>query len=218
MSLIRATHGHGRGAALAELAGSIAELLSEMSAGVARTPDRDRDRRLAGPLACAWRTTSSTPGPSSTRRWPSFAWTSSAARRLRRSCRRCSPPSPTRWPSCVPSPARCSTTSSTGRRGCPPASPRCCRALRSPTGPRAEALQGDDPNVDAALDAVRQARRESLRSLRRVDETGSWVVSGAILTEVDRMVQQLEGDAPALDLHAATRRGRARGFSRRSRS
>ena len=83
---------------------------------------------------------------------------------------------------------------------------------------RAEALQGDDPNVDAALEAVRQARRESLRSLRRVDETGSWVVSGAILTEVDRMVQQLEGDAPALDLHAATRRGRARGFSRRSRS
>jgi len=63
---------------------------------------------------------------------------------------------------------------------------------------RAEALQGDDPNVDAALEAVRQARRESLRSLRRVDQTGSWVVSGAILTEVDRMVQQLEGDAPAL--------------------
>ena len=63
---------------------------------------------------------------------------------------------------------------------------------------QAEALQGDDPNVDAALDAVRQARGESLRSLRRVDETGAWVVSGAILTEVDRMVAELGGDAPAL--------------------
>ena len=37
---------------------------------------------------------------------------------------------------------------------------------------QAEALQGDVPSVDAALDAVRQARGESLRSLRRVDETG----------------------------------------------
>ena len=63
---------------------------------------------------------------------------------------------------------------------------------------QAEALQGDVPSVDAALDAVRQARGESLRSLRRVDETGAWVVSGAILTEVDRMVAQLGGDAPAL--------------------
>jgi hypothetical protein len=69
---------------------------------------------------------------------------------------------------------------------------------------RAQALQGDDPNVDAALEAVRQARRESLRSLRRVDQTGSWVVSGAILTEVDRMVQQLGGDAPALGIQPET--------------
>ena len=85
---------------------------------------------------------------------------------------------------------------------------------------RAAALQGDDPNVDAALEAVRQARRESLRSLRRVDQTGSWVVSGAILTEVDRMVQQLEGDAPALSVgptpssrrpHFSRRRGVPRG-------
>jgi hypothetical protein len=80
---------------------------------------------------------------------------------------------------------------------------------------RAEALQGDDPNVDAALDAVRQARRESLRSLRRVDETGSWVVSGAILTEVDRMVQQLEGDAPALGVQPKpSRRRRNKGSGR----
>jgi uncharacterized membrane protein YgaE (UPF0421/DUF939 family) len=73
---------------------------------------------------------------------------------------------------------------------------------------RAEALQGDDPNVDAALEAVRQARRESLRSLRRVDQTGSWVVSGAILTEVDRMVQQLGGDAPALAIAPETSKRR----------
>ncbi len=77
---------------------------------------------------------------------------------------------------------------------------------------RAAALQGDDPNVGAALDAVRQARRESLRSLRRVDETGSWVVSGAILTEVDRMVQQLGGDAPALEVPPAPSHRRPRRF------
>ena len=81
---------------------------------------------------------------------------------------------------------------------------------------RAEALQGDDPNVDAALDAVRQARRELLRSLRRVDETGSWVVSGSILTEVDRMVQQLGGDAPALAAQPAVPRRRFRLAHRRS--
>jgi len=75
---------------------------------------------------------------------------------------------------------------------------------------RADALQGDAPKLDAALDAVRQARRESLRTLRRVDETGSWVVSGAILTEVDRMVAQLEGEAPALALPPETARRRSR--------
>jgi len=63
---------------------------------------------------------------------------------------------------------------------------------------QAAALQGDGPKVDPALEAVRQARRESLRSLRRVDETGAWVVSGAILTDVDRMIQQLEGESPAV--------------------
>ncbi len=72
---------------------------------------------------------------------------------------------------------------------------------------QAEALKGDTPSVDAALDAVREARGESLRSLRRVDETGAWVVSGAILTEVDRMVSQLGGDAPALAVTRESRRG-----------
>jgi uncharacterized membrane protein YgaE (UPF0421/DUF939 family) len=82
---------------------------------------------------------------------------------------------------------------------------------------QAESLEGDSPSVDAALDAVRQARGESLRSLRRVDETGAWVVSGAILTEVDRMVRQLEGDAPALGVAseaAPARRRRSRGGRR----
>jgi uncharacterized membrane protein YgaE (UPF0421/DUF939 family) len=83
---------------------------------------------------------------------------------------------------------------------------------------QAESLEKDSPSVDAALDAVRQARDESLRSLRRVDETGAWVVSGAILTEVDRMVRQLEGDAPALGVTSETgsdrRRRRARGRRR----
>ena len=83
---------------------------------------------------------------------------------------------------------------------------------------QAEALQGDAPSVDAALDAVRQARGESLRSLRRVDETGAWVVSGAILTEVDRMVAQLGGDAPALAVPTdSSRTRRRRGRSRNGR-
>jgi len=73
---------------------------------------------------------------------------------------------------------------------------------------QAEVLEGHAPTVDATLEAVRQARRESLRSLRRVDETGSWVVSGAILTEVDRMVEQLGGDAPALDVPGKSSRRR----------
>jgi len=75
---------------------------------------------------------------------------------------------------------------------------------------RAEALEGGDPSVDAALESVRQARRESLRSLRRVDETGAWVLSGAILTDVDRMVEQLEGASPALEVPDEVPRRRAR--------
>lgn len=79
---------------------------------------------------------------------------------------------------------------------------------------RADALEGDGPNLDATLDAVREARRESLRSLRRVDETGAWVVSGAILTDVDRMVAQLEGDTPALAIRSGTSRRRSPGARR----
>jgi len=75
---------------------------------------------------------------------------------------------------------------------------------------RAEALEGGAPAVDAALEAIRQARRESLRSLRRVDETGAWVLSGAILTDVDRMVEQLEGASPALEVPNEAQRRRAR--------
>jgi uncharacterized membrane protein YgaE (UPF0421/DUF939 family) len=65
---------------------------------------------------------------------------------------------------------------------------------------QADALEGHDLSLSAALGAVRDARRESLRSLRRVDETGAWVASGAILTDVDRMISQLEGDSPALEV------------------
>ena len=71
--------------------------------------------------------------------------------------------------------------------------------------------------ADVALEAVRQARQESLRSLRRVDETGAWVVSGAILTDVDRMVRQLEGDTPALGGPSDAPRPRGRLASLRGR-
>jgi hypothetical protein len=75
---------------------------------------------------------------------------------------------------------------------------------------RAESLEGGGPSVDAALESVRQARRESLRSLRRVDETGAWVLSGAILTDIDRMVDQLEGASAALEVPDEIPRRRVR--------
>ena len=103
--------------------------------------------------------------------------------------------------------APCSTTASDGAPRLPASLAEVLSRTALAYRARAEALQGDDPNVDAALDAVRQARRESLRSLRRVDETGSWVVSGSILTEVDRMVQQLGGDAPALEVETPVGQG-----------
>ena len=73
---------------------------------------------------------------------------------------------------------------------------RTARAYRA----QAEALEGEAPKLDVALEAVREARRQSLKDLRRVDDTGAWVVSGAILTDVDRMISQLEGDSPALEV------------------
>ena len=82
---------------------------------------------------------------------------------------------------------------------------------------QADALERDGASVDVALEAVRQARQESLRSLRRVDETGAWVVSGAILTDVDRMVRQLEGDTPALGGPSDAPRPRGRLASLRGR-
>ncbi len=63
-------------------------------------------------------------------------------------------------------------------------------------------LEGGGPNLDIALEAVRKAGRDSLGWVRRADDTGIWLASGHILTDVERMVQQLEGSTPALDVPA----------------
>ena len=182
--------------ALAELAGSIAELLSEMSAGVARTPTATETDVWLAPRALEEELEHTRPlvdeAVAFLRVDPFGRKTASAELS-------------TRLPLSTHSVAQLRAIARTlfdhQIDGAPrlPASlaevlSRTAVAYRA----QAEALQGDTPSVDAALDAVRQARGESLRSLRRVDQTGAWVVSGAILTEVDRMVQQLGGDAPAL--------------------
>ena len=161
--------------------------------------DGDRDRTLARPVAGARR--GSAEGGAARRRGGGVP-----ADRSLRSPRQLvgAVPDPCDSPALgqrrsAGSPARSSITSS---RVVPPgfrqAWLRCWPAPPSPTGRQADALDRDGTSVDAALESVRQARQESLRSLRRVDETGAWVVSGAILTDVDRMVRQLEGDTPAL--------------------
>ena len=197
MSPIRETPVTRARRALAGLAGSIADLLSEMSAGVARTPtatetdvwlarsrgleeELDHVRPLVDEAVAFLRVDPFGRKTASTELSHALAALTHSVAQLRAIAR---------------------TLFDHQIDGAPrlPASlaevlSRTAVAYRA----QAEALQGDAPSVDAALDAVRQARGESLRSLRRVDETGAWVVSGAILTEVDRMVAQLGGDAPAL--------------------
>lgn len=70
----------------------------------------------------------------------------------------------------------------------------------------AEALSADPaaaPGVlEDVLDEVREVRERSLTNLRSIDDTGAWLLSGSILTDIDRMVDELDHSAPALDLDA----------------
>ena len=169
----------------------------EMSAGVERSPPATETELWLARSPGAGRGSGSR-AHSSTRPGlpPSRPFRVAGPARL--TCRRSLQPSRTRSPRCEDRRAPSSTTGPTALHGFPPASRRYSPGRPAAYRVRAEALESDAPNLDAALDAVRQARLQSLRSLRRVDETGAWVLSGAILTDVDRMVRQLEGGSPAL--------------------
>jgi len=61
-------------------------------------------------------------------------------------------------------------------------------------------LEGEELNLDSAIASIRESRRESLGSIRKADDTGVWLASGCVLSNIERMVEQLEGSAPALQL------------------
>ncbi|MCW2135709.1 Uncharacterized membrane protein YgaE, UPF0421/DUF939 family [Actinoplanes cyaneus] len=71
-----------------------------------------------------------------------------------------------------------------------------------------------DPGADAAADAghldhlverLRETRRRTMRTVRsEVDDTGVLVLTGSIITDVDRMAGSLERSAPALAIGVAT--------------
>jgi uncharacterized membrane protein YgaE (UPF0421/DUF939 family) len=63
---------------------------------------------------------------------------------------------------------------------------------------QAARLEGEDLSLDSALATVRELHRESLGSVRKADDTGVWLASGSVLSDVARMVEQLEGSTPAL--------------------
>ncbi|MEU8239059.1 FUSC family protein [Actinoplanes missouriensis] len=72
----------------------------------------------------------------------------------------------------------------------------------------AHAALVEDPKTDATADAgelnellgdLREARRQTLRTVRtEVDDTGVLVLTGSIITDIDRMAGSLEKSAPAL--------------------
>lgn len=65
---------------------------------------------------------------------------------------------------------------------------------------QAAKVGGEQPNLDDALDTVRTWHRESLGRVRQADDTGNWLMSGSVLNDVERMVQQLEGSPPTVNM------------------
>ncbi|BCJ48416.1 hypothetical protein GCM10010168_76580 [Actinoplanes ianthinogenes] len=64
----------------------------------------------------------------------------------------------------------------------------------SPTGSSYQSLQ-------ASLEALRDTRRHTVRTVRtEVDDTGVLVLTGSIITDIDRMAGSLERTAPALSI------------------
>jgi hypothetical protein len=87
-----------------------------------------------------------------------------------------------------------------GRHGwrCAAETDRCCYPPPLPPHDPTRSAGGADLSLDSALARVRALHRESLGSVREADDTGVWLASGSVLSEVARMVEQLEGSTPAL--------------------
>ncbi|MGK5683793.1 FUSC family protein [Actinoplanes sp. URMC 104] len=70
------------------------------------------------------------------------------------------------------------------------------------TDPDADATQ-DAGTLEDLLDGLREARRRTLHKVRtQIDDTGVLVLTGSILTDIDRMAGSLERSAPALEVGA----------------
>lgn len=70
------------------------------------------------------------------------------------------------------------------------------------TDPEADTTQ-DAGNLEDLLDGLREARRRTLHKVRNeIDDTGVLVLTGSIITDIDRMTGSLERSAPALTVGA----------------
>ncbi|WP_306208103.1 FUSC family protein [Actinoplanes sp. RD1] len=73
---------------------------------------------------------------------------------------------------------------------------------RLETDPDADTTQ-DAGALEDLLDDLREARRHTLRKVRtEIDDTGVLVLTGSIITDIDRMAGALERSAPALTVDA----------------
>ncbi|GIF23502.1 hypothetical protein BJ973_004112 [Actinoplanes tereljensis] len=70
------------------------------------------------------------------------------------------------------------------------------------TDPDADPTQDAD-SLEELLDDLREVRRQTLHKMRtRIDDTGVLVLTGSIITNIDRMTGSLERSAPALTVGA----------------
>ncbi|MCY1138305.1 aromatic acid exporter family protein [Actinoplanes sp. Pm04-4] len=70
------------------------------------------------------------------------------------------------------------------------------------TDPDADTTRDAD-DLEDLLDGLREARRQTLHKVRsQVEDTGVLVLTGSILTDIDRMAGALERSAPALEVGA----------------
>nr|WP_221379199.1 aromatic acid exporter family protein [Actinoplanes polyasparticus] len=73
---------------------------------------------------------------------------------------------------------------------------------RLETDPDADPTQDAD-DLEDLLDGLRETRRRTLHKMRnQVDDTGVLVLTGSIITDIDRMAGSLEKSAPALSIGA----------------
>ncbi|WP_305788325.1 FUSC family protein [Symbioplanes lichenis] len=73
---------------------------------------------------------------------------------------------------------------------------------RLETDPGADTTEDAD-SLEDLLDDLREARQQTLRKVRtEIDDTGVLVLTGSIITDIDRMAGSLERSAPALTVDA----------------